>query len=1014
MDDISEDESNQDLLSLANKYMHDNNIASNPFDIMNINSEYYNVNDMFPENLHNMSFQYKVMHLNIQGLNSKFEEFKILLAQMDEIQVKMDVILLCETFINDYNAALFNLPGYNLIYKNRKHMVKGGVAIYIRDTIQFKIRDDLSLFKEGEFESVFIETCDKHHPAIIGEIYRIPNTNAQLSLERFTTTLNKLEKVNKQVIIGTDQNFDYLKIHSDTVTSDLFDVCLSSNLIPTITKPTRVTHTSATLIDNLYVGHTNSNIHSGIIYNRISDHFPIFCFVGKQKYTKPKEPLTFTHRPLSSEASTLITNAIREKDWEYLNNMETDDAYNEFTIEVNKLLDNYAPEKTTVIQPKYVIREKWMTRGLMRSSNTLNKLYRKCCKKPKIHPTYVKYITYRNCYNKLKYVAKTKYYSELFYRYKNNIKETWKVLKTLISHKNDKSFIPVTFKHNNEMISNPDNIANLFCQYFSNVGLEYANLIPKSHRSYSDYVAMNRHRNPNTLYFSPTDPNEIIKIIKSLKSTKSCGNDNISSLILKQAQNSISVPLSILINKSLSTGTFPDTLKIAKVIPIYKSKDRDNIANYRPISLLSSLSKVLEKVVHKRLYYFIEINDIFNENQYGFRPKHSTVNAVTHFVNDTIKSLENKETTLSVFLDLSKAFDTIDHNILLKKLEFYGVRGLPLKWFTTYLNNRKQFVQYNKSRSETLNINCGVPQGSVLGPLLFIIYTNDLPNCLTKTKSILFADDTTIYASSRNIIDLYANMNNDLSKLNDWFRANKLSLNVNKTNYLLFTNSQINYSGMLNIKINNEIIKCKSCVKFLGIFIDDRLHWHEHINSCKSKLISSLYAINKIKHLVPENTLKALYYTLVYPHLTYGITLWGSTYNVHINKLRVMQNKIIRAMLNANFTDPSKPLYAKLQILRLDDVYKLELGKYMYQYINNNLPQPLLNMFEWTKDIHSYQTRQQTYLRPFKHRLNVTKQSLLCKGPEVWNTLPEDIKQKYNLSSYVYTLKFSLTKEYGT
>jgi hypothetical protein len=893
-------------------------------------------------------------------------------------------------------------------------MSKGGVAIDVRDTINFKMRDDLSLYVEGEFESIFIETCDKYSPAIIGEIYRIPNTNAQTSLERFKTTLNKLEHANKQIIIGTDQNFDYLKIDSDRVTSDLFDAYLSSNIIPTITKPTRVTHTSATLIDNLYVGHTNPKIHSGIICNKISDHFPIFCFVGVQKLIKPKQPLTFTHRPMSSESFNLITTAIREKDWQFLSDMETNEAYTEFAKQVNDLIDKYAPEKKVVIQPKCIIREKWMTKGLMKSSYILNKLYRKCCRKTKTHCTYKKYITYRNCYNKLKHVAKTEYYSEIFYKFKNNSKETWKMLRTLISHKNDKSFIPITFKHNNETISDSDNIANLFCQYFSNVGQEYANAIPSADRPFSDYLNSRQNTNYNTLYFSPTDPNYIIKIVKSLKATKSCGNDNFSSVFLKHTYNGIAVPLSILINKSLSTGIFPDALKIAKVIPIYKAKDKDNVTNYRPISLLSAVSKVIEKVVHKRLYYFLESNDKFYENQYGFRPKRSTVNAITHFVNDTIKSLENKEATLSVFLDLSKAFDTIDHNILLKKLEFYGVRGLPLKWFTSYLNNRKQFVQYDKRASKCLDIKCGVPQGSVLGPLLFIIYTNDLSNCLTETKSILFADDTTIYASNRNIKDLYKCVNTDLSKLNNWFCANKLSLNVSKTNYLLFTNSKINYDETFSLTINKSIIKRKTCLKFLGILIDDHLHWHAHINSCQSKLISSLYAINKIKHVVPVNTLKTLYYSLVYPHLTYGVTLWGSTYNIHISKLRIMQNKIVRAIFNASYNDHTRPFYAQLQILRLDDIYKVELGKYMYNYVNNSLPKALLNIFKWTHNIHIYQTRQQTYLRPIKCRLNVTKQSILAKGPDVWNTLPENLQQKNNISSFSSTLKFSLTKEYRT
>ena len=226
-------------------------------------------------------------------------------------------------------------------------------------------------------------------------------------------------------------------------------------------------------------------------------------------------------------------------------------------------------------------------------------------------------------------------------------------------------------------------------------------------------------------------------------------------------------------------------MKITKVIPIYKAKEKDNFSNYRPISLLlTSMSKITETMIHKRLAFFLETNKILYENQFGFRKKHTTIDAITKFITDTTQSLDEKESTLAVFLDLSKAFDTIDHNILLNKLEFYGIRGKALDWCKNYLTDRKQYVHYRNKNSSSERIECGVPQGSVLGPLLFIIYTNDLPDSLNGAKSILFADDTTIYISFNNISNLYRDMNIELDNITDWFRANKLSLNVTKTNYM--------------------------------------------------------------------------------------------------------------------------------------------------------------------------------------------------------------------------------------
>ena len=392
----------------------------------------------------------------------------------------------------------------------------------------------------------------------------------------------------------------FLKIDSDKNITQLLNAYISSSLIPTITRPTRITHTMATLIDNIFLKHnTNFDIHSGIIISDISDHMPIFCLYGNSSPAKKQS------KPL-------------------------DDA---FVSKLNDLMELCMPVKKVVIQPQHIIRDPWMTKGLIISSKINSKLYRKCHNKEHHHPDYICYIKYRNLFNRLKCKAKIIYYENKF-----DIKGTWKTLRAIIGNQNDKTTIIQNFKIDNETVSDSKSIADGFCKYFSNVGPEFANKIPKSNQSPHHYLILNwkKRRNNTSIFLSPTDPDEIHKIIKSLKSKKNCGNDQLTSKFFKSVAETISVPISILINISLETALVPNSLKLAKVIPIYKAKAKDDFSNYRPISILPSVSKILEKVIHKRLYFFMQNSKLFFSNQYGFRQNHSTLQAVTKLITDII------------------------------------------------------------------------------------------------------------------------------------------------------------------------------------------------------------------------------------------------------------------------------------------------------------------------------------------------------------------------------------------
>lgn len=337
--------------------------------------------------------------------------------------------------------------------------------------------------------------------------------------------------------------------------------------------------------------------------------------------------------------------------------------------------------------------------------------------------------------------------------------------------------MPSSFIHNDHEIKDPLEIANKFCEFFTNIGPNLAKKLPQSEVSHEAFLRKNVDE---TIFLRPVSENEILNIAKSFKSGKATGYDNIKIDDIKENIDLLSAPLAHLLNTSISSGIVPNDNKIGRIIPVYKNDNASLFNNYRPISILPALSKFFEKAIAVRITNFIEKHDIIYKHQYGFRPKHSTSLALLHLVNQISSSIDNKETCAGVFLDLSKAFDTVNHNILLNKLNHYGIRGLALDWIKNYLNDRKQYVDYKDISSEYQTVKCGVPQGSILGPLLFLLYINDITYSSDLLKFILFADDTSVFYSSKSISDVFGTLNYELAKVSKWLIANKLSINVKK------------------------------------------------------------------------------------------------------------------------------------------------------------------------------------------------------------------------------------------
>jgi hypothetical protein len=472
--------------------------------------------------------------------------------------------------------------------------------------------------------------------------------------------------------------------------------------------------------------------------------------------------------------------------------------------------------------------------------------------------------------------------------------------------------------------------------------------------------------------------------------------------------------MSIIFNQSIQSGIVPDDMKIAKIIPIYKSDDKKLVSNYRPISVLPAFSKIIERLVYNRLLDFIDKNKILSDNQYGFRKNISTSMALMDLIDKISSSIENNEYTLGIFLDLAKAFDTVNHEILLNKLYHYGIRGTPHVWFKNYLSHRLQYVYLNGTKSDELLMTCGVPQGSILGPLLFILYINDLTTVTKLLTFIMFADDTNIFINGSNLENLTSTANCELKKISDWFSANLLSLNIKKTNYLIFGNKKI---SDLQILINNEMITRVHETKFLGVIIQSNLKWDSHISLIKNKISKSIGIMNKAKDLLSTQHLKILYQSLVEPYLNYCCIIWGSPNKTTAHEiLHKLQKRAIRHITYAQFRTHTKPLFHKLNLLNIYDLCLVQTMTFIFKSTNSLLPIKYRNYFTTTKEMYSYSTRssQASNLFIAQAKKSCRINTAIMRGPKLWNALPSYIRSSPSLGIFKRCLKKHLSTIYIT